>query len=271
MNNQLAKQWKDMQAFHPYVHHLTNFVTVNDCANITLSAGGSPIMTLSPDDSEQMVGLCHALVINIGSIQEEQLVSMVRAGKEANRLQIPVVLDPVGVGASAFRKQCVEALIDQVKFTVIRGNRSEIATLTGMSSGRGVDADPNAPFDADKAEQLAKRLNCVISASGPIDFVTDGVHSVEIANGHPILADVTGTGCMTASVTGCLVGAGLPALDAAVLALTAVGIAGEEAARSLVHERRLGTFRQRFFDEMSAMNEAMIAQKAKVAHASTAI
>lgn len=267
MKQQLAKQWKEMQTFRPYVQHLTNFVTVNDCANITLAAGGSPIMTINPDDSEQMIALCHVLVINIGSIHEEHLQSMLRAGKEANRLQIPVVLDPVGVGATLYRQKCIETLLDNIQFAIIRGNRSEIATLTGMNSGRGVDADPNAPFDATKAEQLAKSLNCVISASGPIDFVTDGMKSVEIANGHPLLADVTGTGCMTASITGCCVGAGLPALDAAVLALVAIGIAGEEAARAIQHERHLGTFRQRFFDGISAMNEQMIEKKAKVTYA----
>jgi len=267
MNNELAAKWEQISAKRPYVHHLTNFVTVNDCANMTLAAGGSPIMTLAPDEAEQIVSVCQALVINIGTLNHDFLKSAVIAGKTANKLGIPVVLDPVGVGASDIRKQSVELLLQQVKFAVIRGNRSEIMTLTGFGSGKGVDADPTAAFHPEQVKELARRLGCVMSASGPVDFVTDGEAVIEIAGGHPLLADVSGTGCMTASITGCCLGAGLAPLEAAALALTAMGIAGERAAAALNGERRLGSYRQRLIDEVAMLSGATIREEGKASHA----
>jgi hydroxyethylthiazole kinase len=271
MNNALAAQWKLISEKHPYVHQLTNFVTVNDCANMTLAAGGSPIMTLAPDEVEQIVSVCQALVINIGTLNHDFLTSAVIAGKAANKHGIPVVLDPVGVGASDVRKQSVELLLQQVKFAVIRGNRSEIMTLTGFGSGKGVDADPTAAFHPEQVMELARDLGSVISASGPVDFVTDGETVVEIANGHPLLADVSGTGCMTASITGCCLGAGIQPLDAAALALTAMGIAGERAADALGGERRLGSYRQRLIDEVAMMSEQTICTEGKASYAQKAV
>jgi len=266
--NNFSAKWDEIRSIHPYVHHLTNFVTVNDCANMTIAAGGSPIMTLAPDEVEEIVSVCNALVINIGTLNHDFLKSAVVAGKVANAKGIPVVLDPVGVGASTVRKQSVELLLQTVKFAVIRGNRSEIMTLTGFGSGRGVDADPNAEFRPDEVKALARKLGAVLSASGPVDFVTDGESVVHIANGHPLMAEVSGTGCMTASITGCCLGAGIPAFDAAALALTAIGVAGERAAEALNGERRLGSYRQRLIDEVAVMNGGALAESAKVTYES---
>ena len=169
------KLWDRIAETHPLIHQLTNVVTVNDCANITLACGASPVMADAPEEAAEMAAASDAVVINIGTLRQDQLDAMARAGESANKHGVPVVLDPVGAGATRLRLEAVDRLLKRVKFSVIRGNSSEIGTLCGRRSGRGVDANLD---DLDSLlpsiRNLAKELQTVIAVSGPVDYVTDG-------------------------------------------------------------------------------------------------
>lgn len=188
------------------MHFITNYVTVNDCANMTLALGGSPIMADDLREVEQIVGHCSALVLNIGTLSERTVQSMLAAGKEANRLGRPVVFDPVGVGASRFRNETVAMLLREVRFDVIKGNISEIAYLAeGIGTTKGVDAnldalstEGNLRWHTDLARKVSTQTGAAIVISGPIDIVADSHEAWAIRNGHPMMANITGTGCMSA-------------------------------------------------------------------------
>jgi hydroxyethylthiazole kinase len=257
--------WEKIAEKNPLIHQITNVVTVGDCANITLACGASPVMAYSLKEVEEMAAQSQALTLNLGTLDEEQIEAMIRAGQAANRHRVPVVLDPVGAGATSYRFQAVRRLLEQVKFAVIRGNLSEIATLCNERSGKGVDsADTRLEERTEAIRGLARETGAVISVSGPVDFVTDGWREARIENGTPLLAKVTGTGCMLTAVTGSALGAGLPAFDAAVIALVAVGLAGDQAERSLGPEEGIGTFRMRFFDRIFFMTNEKVQREGRV-------
>ncbi|MEW9033603.1 MAG: hydroxyethylthiazole kinase, partial [Planifilum fimeticola] len=175
------------------------------------------------------------------------------------------VLDPVGAGATRLRLEAVDRLLKRVRFSVIRGNSSEIGTLCGRRSGRGVDANlEDLDSHLPSFRSLAKNLQAVIAVSGPVDYVTDGEREAYVENGTPLLTRVTGTGCMLTAVIGCCLGAGIEPFHAAILSLAAVGIAGEKAEASLSETEGIGTFRIRFFDEMFRMNRKPLVRAGKV-------
>jgi len=200
----------------PVVHSITNYVTVNDCANIILAAGGSPIMADDAAEVEQIVALSSALVINIGTLNERTVASMLAAGKRANALNIPVVLDPVGAGASDLRNDTLRRLLQDVRFAVIKGNSSEIRFLAGeKATARGVDSDEgvmvsegNISEAARMASSLSAATGAVVVVSGRIDIVAHTKGAWAVSNGDPLMTRVTGTGCMTAAIVGCCVGRG---------------------------------------------------------------
>ena len=237
----------------PLVHFITNYVTVNDCANMTLALGGSPIMADELREVEQIVGHCSALVLNIGTLSERTVQSMLAAGKEANRLGRPVVFDPVGVGASRFRNETAAMLLREVRFDVIKGNISEIAYLAeGIGTTKGVDAnldalstEGNLRWHTDLARKVSTQTGAAIVISGPIDIVADSHEAWAIRNGHPMMANITGTGCMSAGVIGCCVGADPQALlPSCVCAMSAMGICGELAYEKLLSvDGGSGTYR----------------------------
>ena len=187
----------------PLVHNITNYVTVNDCANMLLACGGSPIMADDPEDAVEITSICGGLNINIGTLNQRSIPTMFAAGKRANQLGHPVVLDPVGAGASKLRTDTALGLLEQVKFAVIRGNISEIKTLAqGSGTTKGVDADVADQVTEDNldeavlfARELARRLGTVIAITGALDIVTDGERAFCIRNGHSMMASITGTGC----------------------------------------------------------------------------
>lgn len=259
------KQWERIGETHPLIHQITNVVTVNDCANITLACGASPVMADALEEAAEMAAASDAVVINIGTLRQEQLEAMAQAGESANKRGVPVVLDPVGAGSTRLRMDALDQLLRRVKFSVIRGNSSEIRTLCGQRSGRGVDADLEK-LDSllPSIRSLAKDYQTVIAVSGPVDYVTDGTREAYVENGTPMLTRVTGTGCMLTSVIGCCLGAGIEPFHAAILSLAAVGIAGERAEASLSGEEGIGTFRIHFFDEMFHMNGKTLEQAGKV-------
>ena len=240
-NCMLTKVWSKK----PLVCHITNYVTVNDCANITICAGGAPVMTDSIDDIEDMVNISSALVLNIGTLNQRTVDSMFLAGKTANRKGIPIILDPVGAGATKYRTKTAEDLIKELKIDVIKGNSGEIATLCGMDGKvRGVDSD--SVFGADAALKLSLMTNSIVAMTGKVDYVSDGKDTYKLENGTANLDCISGSGCMLSSVTGCYVGANGANIDAVISAVSAFNIAAELITGS----EGPGTFKARLFDSL---------------------
>jgi hydroxyethylthiazole kinase len=219
----------------PLIHQITNFVVMNFTANVTLALGAQPVMAHAPEEVEEMVGHASALVLNIGTLERAWIEAMVLAGKAANRGGAPVVLDPVGAGATRLRTDAARRILGEVDIAVVRGNAGEILALSGDASQvRGVDSTAEPSAVRAIARELARERAVIVAVTGPIDIVTDGKVSFEIANGHPLMGRVTGTGCAATSAIGCSLGVAQPAERclAAACALARFGLAGEVAARA---------------------------------------
>lgn len=235
----------------PLVQCITNFVTVNDCANMILAAGGSPTMAEDIREVEEAVARVQALVCNMGAI--DKMESMILAGKRANGLGIPVVLDPVAAGGTSLRRETARKLLEEVGFSVIRGNASEIRCLAGQQcSGSGVDAgagDAIGDKDIQLVADLARKTGSVIAVSGREDVITDGTRTVILRGGCATMARITGSGCMLTALIGAFCGANEDAFSAAVAAVAVMGVSGE-----LAEEKRLAngtgnaTFRNDLID-----------------------
>ena len=243
----------------PLVHHITNYVTVNDCANMVLALGGSPVMADDISEVEEMVSFASALVINVGTLNTRTIDSMIAAGKRANQLGTPVILDPVGVGATKLRTDTVAKLIKEIKFSIIRGNMSEIKILSGLDVEiKGVDSIAAESNGKEIAINLSKKLQSIIAITGAVDVISDGERVCLISNGNKILSKVTGTGCMSTSLIGTYAGASRDYLAAAIAGVMTMGLAGELALKSLDNGEGIGTFRMRLFDEIYKMNAETI-------------
>src|SRR5919107_2574008 len=217
----------------PLVHQITNYVVMNETANATLALGALPVMAHAREEVEEMVGLAGALVLNIGTLSPDWVEAMLAAGKAANAAGVPVVLDPVGAGATRYRTDTAKRLLSELDVSVLRGNQGEVATLVGVAAEvRGVESIGAGDQPGELARLAARNLGVVSSVTGAVDHVSDGERSFAVANGHELLASVTGTGCMSSALTGCFLAAKPEApLEAATEALAAFGVAGEEAAR----------------------------------------
>ena len=253
----IAQLLSGVKTKKPLVHHLTNYVTVNDCANIVLALGGSPVMADEEGEAAEMVGLASALVVNIGTLNDRTIRSMFAAAKRANELGVPVVLDPVGAGATSLRTLTAERFLREVKLAVLRGNMSEVKTLSGaVSATRGVDSTDDPAGAGEMAAALALKYGCVVAITGARDVVTDGVRTAFIDNGHPLLAQVTGTGCMATSLVGCFCGVtGDPYLGACA-GIMAMGLAGEKAFDNLGGSGGIGKFRVNLMDAIFQLDSA---------------
>ncbi|WP_353948935.1 hydroxyethylthiazole kinase [Sporolactobacillus sp. Y61] len=239
----------------PLIHHITNAVTINDCANATLAVGASPVMADSPDETADMAAQASALVLNIGTLTEMSITAMIRAGQSANRCQVPVVFDPVGAGATPFRRQTVFRILDAVHPDIICGNMSEIKVLAGMKARtRGVDAGDRMDHAGKIARDLARRLGSVIAITGAADAVSDGRRTFILHNGVARLASVTGTGCMTDSLIAAFAGVLEDRLEAAVCGIMTMGLSGEKAEALLADADGIGTFKVRLFDAFSTLD-----------------
>ncbi|MDR0597814.1 MAG: hydroxyethylthiazole kinase [Treponema sp.] len=251
----------------PLIHHITNYVTVNDCANITLAIGASPIMADAIGEAADIAAMANALVLNMGTLNERVIPSMLAAGKSANRQGAPVVFDPVGAGASKLRNETVETLLGEIRMSVIRGNISEMRFVAGLRADtRGVDASSKDTLETDALETakiVAARFQCVAAVTGKTDIVTDGARSVFIENGHSMLSGLTGTGCMCASLIGSFCGVSDSAFDATVAALLVMGIAGEIAFER-AGQKGNGSFRAALHDAVSMMDGKTLAERAKI-------
>ena len=219
----------------PLVHCITNYVSANDCANLLLGCGASAIMADDPEEVAEVTTMCDGLVLNMGTPNPRKLEALLIAGKEANRLGHPVVLDPVGVGSSAMRQEAARKLLEQVRFAAIRGNATEIATLVrGTAAHRGVDADEQNDATEANARQLARKTGAVVIVTGDTDLVTDGTTLYRVHNGHPMMRTVTGAGCQLSALVGAYITANADRpLQAALAAVCAMGVCGEIAHRRL--------------------------------------
>ena len=272
MEQVLKTMLENVRAKSPLVHNITNYVTVNDVANVLLAAGGSPIMSDDADDVEDITSICGGLNINIGTLNKNTIPSMFLAGKKANALGHIVLLDPVGAGASRLRTDTANRLMQEVRFDAVRGNISEIKTLcTGSGSTKGVDADAvDAVTEAnlDDGVQLVKtfaaQTGCIIAVTGAIDLVSDGERCWCIRNGRAEMSRITGTGCqLSALMTAFLVANPDHKLDAAAAAVCMMGLAGEIGWANMQPGDGNSTYRNRIIDAIFNMTGDALEKGAK--------
>lgn len=246
----------------PLVHHITNAVTINDCANITLCAGAAPVMAGAPEESAEMAAAAGSLVLNIGTLSTVQVDSMLLAGRRANELGVPVVLDPVGAGATAMRTGAVLRILDEVAVSVLKGNAGEIGVLAGAGGTvRGVDSCGIAGDAVETAAACARIFGTVVAMTGGTDVVTDGERVLLVENGDPMMERLSGTGCMASSVVGAFAAVEGDRILSSAAALAAFGLAGERAARAA---RGPYSFRTDLFDELFALTPEDLAAHARV-------
>ena len=281
----------------PLIHTITNYVTANDCANMLLACGASPIMADDVEEAVEITGLCHGLTINLGTLNQNKISSMLSAGKRANELGHPVILDPVGIGASKLRTETALRLIKEVSFSVIRANIFEMKVLisgikneekTGnegstkdgktsnegsMEGGktRGVDADISDQITEENlaeavlfAQAAARKLGAVMAISGAIDIVADQEKAYCIRNGHPMMRLVTGTGCQLSALTAAFAAANpnMP-LEAAAAAVCAMGVCGEIGCRRLSEMDGNASYRNYIIDAMYHLTPERLEKEAR--------
>lgn len=253
----------------PLVHSITNYVTANDCANIILAMGASPTMADYSKEVEGITKIASALVINMGIINDDMVNAMIISGKKANELNIPVVFDPVGAGVADYRNETARRILSEVKVNVIRGNISEVKFVGGLeSNNKGVDAsesDMNTGIDdqINIAKKIAEKFNCTVAITGVTDIISDGKRTAILNNGTKMLANVTGTGCMTTALVGGYCGSGEDYFIAAVAGVISMGIAGEISEEKM-GKIGLGSFRVGIIDAISNLNSETIERMAKI-------
>jgi hydroxyethylthiazole kinase len=247
----------------PLIHQITNYVVMNETANATLALGALPVMAHAQDEVEEMAAIAGALVLNIGTLSPHWVDAMLLAGRAANERGIPVVLDPVGAGATTYRTETAKRILDELDVTVLRGNAGEIATLVGVDAEvRGVESIATGGDPADLARQAGRQLGLVASVTGVVDHVSDGETVISIENGHPLMATITGTGCMSSALTGCFLAVNRDApLNAAAEALVAFGVAGEDAAQGA---RGPGSFHVALYDALAALDADTLDGRARI-------
>lgn len=251
-----------MREKKPLVHHITNMVTVSECANVTLLAGGLPIMAHAPEEVQEMVAHAGALVLNIGTLTPSQVEAMVLAGCRANDLGIPVVLDPVGAGATQLRSHSAKRLLREIRVGIVKGNAAEVAILAGgIAEIKGVESVGVAGDIEELAKALARETGSVVAVTGAVDRVTDGERYMEVHNGHALMGAVVGTGCMTASVIGCFAAVEQDRLKAAVAALATFNVAAELAAEVTSAP---GSFKEKLFDCLWRLDAETLASKQNI-------
>lgn len=247
---------------NPLVLHYTNEVTINDCANITLALGASPLMSFSYEEVEEIVQVASSVVINIGTMKSSNLELFLQAGKMANKYNKPIILDPVGVFATKTRANFVERLLNEVKFTAIKGNIAEIKYIGGFDvKGKGVDS-----FDDDKnideaIKKIANKLECVVCATGKVDSVTDGNRIIKIYNGTSKLKSITGTGCMSASLIGSYLGCTNKTLEAISMGIMTMSLCGQLADKENIS---IGNFKVELMNNVYDLDEEKLNKFGKV-------
>ena len=259
--NEFKNTLENIKNKKPIVHSITNYVTANDCANICIALEASPVMAQYIDEVEDIVCLANSLVLNIGTADLDMVKSMIVAGKKANERNIPVILDPVGAGASKFRYESIKKILDNVNISVIKGNLAEIKTILGASIKNNKCIDSLESFncfdDSEKEiiKDLAKKLGCVIAITGKDDYITDGNREFIIQRGTKLLATITGSGCMTATIIGSFSGVCDDSFKSCVFGVLTMNIAGEIAERNLNTNEGSGMFKVKLIDAVNNINK----------------
>jgi len=257
--------WEDIRrirAESPLVHNITNYVVMNTTANALLALGASPVMAHALEEVEEMAGLASALVLNIGTLSGPWVEAMRKAGRAARARKIPIVLDPVGAGATGLRTKTALLLLDEIRPAVVRGNASEIRALADAGGGaRGVDSRHSSEEALDAARALAARSGAVVSVSGAVDLIVAEGAVGRVSNGHPLMPRVTGLGCAATALTGAFAAVNPSPQLAAAHAMAVMGIAGEMAAEK---SSGPGSFQVQFLDALYILGESDIAGRLKL-------
>jgi hydroxyethylthiazole kinase len=240
---------RDLRERKPLIHQITNYVVMNETANATLAIGALPVMAHAIEEVEEMASVAGALVLNIGTLSKPWIEAMLLAARAANTTGAPIVLDPVGAGATKLRTETAKRLLGETEIAVVRGNAAEVATLAGRQAEiRGVESIEADDSGSELARAAASTLGCVVAVTGAVDHISDGDRVVAVANGHELLSTVTGTGCMATALTGCFLAvASDRPLEAATEALVAFGVAGEDAAQGATGP---GSFHVNLYDAL---------------------
>jgi hydroxyethylthiazole kinase len=250
----LCETLQKVREVNPLVHNITNVVVTNFTANGLLALGASPVMAYAVEEVAEMAQIANSVVLNIGTLNSQTVDSMILAGKAANESGVPVIFDPVGAGATRYRTETAQKIMNEVKVSIIRGNAAEMANVVGEKwEIKGVDAGDAKGNITELAITAAQKMNCVVVITGKEDVVTDGKTTYVVSNGHPIMTKVTGTGCLLTSVIGAFVGVEKDFLRATVAALTYYGIAAEKAAGKTA-ELGPGSFQIEFLNQLSLVS-----------------
>ncbi len=255
---------KKLREQSPLIHNITNIVVANYVANGLLSIGASPIMSSAIEEMDELPAICQALVINIGTLTEAQVKAMIKAGKSANKSNTPVVLDPVGVGATTFRQESVQTLLHEIKFDLIRGNAGEIAHLAHVNwSAKGVDAGIGKANLSQIAKDVAIKHNCIVAISGEIDYVSDGIKVAKIVNGTHLFPKITGSGCLLSAVCGAFLTLSENSFELTVNACTAYAIAGQIVQENL-ESTQTGQFYIGLLDSLAKIDDEIVERYANI-------
>ncbi|RNB90964.1 hydroxyethylthiazole kinase [Brevibacillus nitrificans] len=251
--DRVGQALEQVRAVNPLIHNITNVVVTNFTANGLLALGASPVMAYAKQEVADMAKIAGALVLNMGTLDDKVVEAMHIAGKSANEHGVPVLFDPVGAGATAYRTETAQELVKSVAVSIVRGNAAEIANVVGESwEIKGVDAGEGKGDPVSLAKQAAKKLGTIVAITGKEDVITDGERTYVIRNGHPILTKVTGTGCLLTSVMGAFAAVGEDRLFAGAAALVCYGVAAEKAAAKAAGEGP-GSFQIQFLNQLAVM------------------
>ena len=257
-----ADNLKSVREKRPLIHNITNYVVMNYTANALLACGASPVMAHALEEVEEMVSIAGALVINIGTLSNPWIESMIKAGKRANQLNVPIILDPVGSGATTLRTMTSRKLVEEITFKVIRGNASEALSFAKKGSRtRGVESIHTVDEAVHAALSLAKELRTTLAITGKVDLITDGKRMHRVFNGHEMMSYVTGTGCTATVIIGAFLAVDPDPVEATSTALAYMGLAGEKAALKAVAP---GSFQVGLLDALYTIDEQQLVEGAKI-------
>jgi hydroxyethylthiazole kinase len=262
LNRKAAENLTAVRKVKPLIHNITNYVVMNYTANALLAMGASPVMAHAPNEVEEMVDLAGTLVINIGTLSDMWVNAMLIAGKKASQRSIPIILDPVGAGATQLRTNVAKQILAETKISVVRGNASEILSLSDREAmTRGVDAVHSVEDAAEKAKTLAQNLGNTLAITGVEDLVTDGRRVLRVSNGYQLMGRVTGTGCTATAIIGAFLSVDSDPVSAAATALAFFGFAGEVAAESA---QAPGSYMIALLDALYTITPEMLQSSVKI-------
>lgn len=261
-NSRCAQLLSSIRSQKPLVHQITNFVVMNDTANVTLHLGALPVMAHAVEEVEEMTAIAGALVINIGTLSAHWIDAMLLAGKQANKLNIPVVLDPVGAGATEMRTETCLRLLEQVKISVVRGNLGEVSVLAGLGGEvKGVESVSAGAEAGEAARSLANKYGLTAAITGKQDVISNGETTLGVENGHQWLTTLTGTGCSSTTAVGAFCAVEEDSVTAAACALAAFGVAAEAAAPSA---KGPASFKTAFYDALYNLTEEQLVNQSRI-------